>query len=103
MATYVGKCTCQQCGDPVQVYTDKAGMAYYRCGPCGVHVRQTKATKNRRFLEAVERHVDEDDAAGNPEKKPEIPAAPAPSPAPENPGKKPKKATLFNGLFQAQP
>ncbi|MGX0524249.1 DNA-directed RNA polymerase subunit RPC12/RpoP [Ralstonia pickettii] len=45
MATYVGQCACQQCGDPVQVYTDRAGMAYYRCGPCGAHVRQTKPTK----------------------------------------------------------
>ncbi|MBT2180500.1 hypothetical protein KKP06_22040 [Ralstonia pickettii] len=98
MAAYVGKCTCQQCGDPVQVYTDKAGMAYYRCGPCGVHVRQTKQTKNRRFLEAVERHVDEDDADGKTSEKPEIPTVPTPAHAPEKTSEKPKKASIFMGL-----
>ncbi|MBX3880390.1 MAG: hypothetical protein QM625_22680 [Ralstonia sp.] len=98
MATYVGQCACQQCGDPVQVYTDRAGMAYYRCGPCGAHVRQTKPTKNRRFLESIERHVDEDDAAANPGKTPESAAPPAPAVTPEKPSETPKKRSIFMGL-----
>lgn len=99
MASYVGQCACQQCGDPVQVYTDKAGMAYYRCGPCGVHVRQTKPTKNRRFLESITHHVDEDDAAENSSETLEIPAAPATADVPGKTQETPKKRTsIFMGL-----
>ena len=98
MATYVGKCNCAICGEPAQVYTDRAGMAYYRCGPCGAHLRQTKATKNRKFLESVDRHIDDDDAPEISREKQEIPAAPAPVTTPEKTGDKPKRNSIFMGL-----
>ena len=96
MATFQGRGKCACCGAPVDVYDDKNGLAYYKCGPCGIKLTHSKAAKSRALLETIDRHADED---GAPPEKPQVPApAPAkkpptvPSAVTEKSGKTPEKS-----------
>lgn len=72
-----GKCDRACCGAAVDVYSDKNGMAYYNCGPCGVRMLHKKRTASERFLSEIDRHAEADDGAP----PPAPPAAAAPAPA----------------------
>lgn len=67
MSNYVGKSECQQCGREVDVSLNRAGMAYYRCAPCGVHVQQKSERGNRLLLGKTRRFESPDDAPEPPE------------------------------------
>lgn len=77
MAAFEGRGKCACCAAQVDVYSDKNGLAYYKCGPCGVKVTHSKAAKSGAFLGAIDRHADQDEkppAAKTEAKKP--PAVP---------------------------
>lgn len=96
--SYLGKSDCMQCGREVDVSLNRAGMAYYRCGPCGVFVQQKNERGNRMMLDKTRRFADPDDAT-------ETSETPAPKtresreitegqPANEKPAKAAKRAGL---------
>lgn len=94
---YIGKCECQQpfCGREVDVYENRAGMAYYNCGPCGVRVQQKTARGNAQFMATVRREAaDEAPAdAGNSREIAE------PKPAEKAPAKPAKRGILASSIF----
>lgn len=67
MSNYVGKTECMQCGHEVDVSLNRAGMAYYRCAPCGVHVQQKSERGNRMLLGKTRRFAEPEDTSGDPE------------------------------------
>jgi DNA-directed RNA polymerase subunit RPC12/RpoP len=91
MSNYVGKTECLQCGREVDVSLNRAGMAYYRCAPCGVFVQQKSERGNRMLLGKTRRFADPDEApepeksaAPEPRESREITEPkPAPAPAPK--------------------
>lgn len=50
MAEYKGRTQCRISGDDVDVYTDRNGMAYYKCGPTGIKVMHTIKRESDKFL-----------------------------------------------------
>jgi predicted nucleic acid-binding Zn-ribbon protein len=98
MPDYIGKADCLQCDREGDVYTDRNGMAYMNCGPCGCRILQRTQRGNARFLAGVRRDAESDDG--------EKPAAPAPAPAvdappapPANSGKTPEKKPKPSGFL----
>ncbi len=79
MATFEGRGDCDCCGKGVDVYTDKAGKAYYNCGPCGVRVLHRSARTTAAVLAKLDRDTEPD---GGAPVTPPAPARPEPSPAP---------------------
>lgn len=65
--SYLGKSECLQCGREVDVSLNRAGMAYYRCAPCGVFVQQKNERGNRMMTEKTRRFEDPDKASEAPE------------------------------------
>lgn len=95
MSGYIGKSDCQQCGREVDVYENRAGMAYYNCGPCGVRVQQRTQRGHASFMHGVRREVEPEAPAS---KTPENPAPPAPEKSPEKPAKRGlMRNTIFGG------
>jgi hypothetical protein len=93
MATYQGKCKCYQCGKPANVYTDKNGLAYYKCGPCGIFPRQTVMRHSQAFLATIEHDADEESNAPQPGST-LPPASEIPTP-----GQGVKKASWLDGVL----
>lgn len=50
MADYQGRTECPISGDDVDVYTDRNGLAYYKCGPTGIKVMHTIKRESEKFL-----------------------------------------------------
>jgi DNA-directed RNA polymerase subunit RPC12/RpoP len=71
MPKFEGRGHCAHCKRGVDVYSDKNGMAYFNCGPCGARVLH----RNRRTSDAVLAGLERDAT-------PEDGQAPTPAPAP---------------------
>jgi DNA-directed RNA polymerase subunit RPC12/RpoP len=104
MSNYVGKTECFQCGREVDVSLNRAGMAYYRCAPCGVHVQQKTDRGNRLLLAKTRRFADPDEAPA-PSEKPAQEARESreiteQKPAPATPAKTEKRVSL--GFFSGR-
>jgi DNA-directed RNA polymerase subunit RPC12/RpoP len=101
MSNYLGKTECLQCGREVDVSLNRAGMAYYRCAPCGVHLQEKSERGNRLLLAKTRRFADPDEA---PEPSKTVGQEPResreitePKPAPASPQKPAKRGGL--GFF----
>jgi hypothetical protein len=92
MSTYQGFCSCQNCGAQAHVFTNKNGLAYYKCGPCSVKVEHFNMRKSQAFLSTITKHIDPDEQAPAvaPEKSGKLPEPPVKA--------KPKKPGFFDGL-----
>jgi hypothetical protein len=91
MATYQGTCACHICGTIAHVFTNRNGLAYHKCGPCGVKVEHFNMRTSQKFLKTITPHIDPD------AEPPAKPVNPGKSPEPIEPAK-PKKAGFFDGL-----
>jgi hypothetical protein len=58
---YIGKADCGTCSHAVDVRSNVRGMAYYKCGRCGVSVQQKEDKGNRLFLAKVRPEADPDE------------------------------------------
>lgn len=103
MPKFEGRGHCAHCKRGVDVYSDKNGMAYYNCGPCGTRVLHRNRRTSDAVLAGLERDATPEDApAPVPVPtpipvKPAPPRVPAPAPvAPPEPLAPPKKP---GGLF----
>ena len=88
MAKFEGRGACACCKSPVDVYADKNGLAYYKCGPCGIKLTHSKPQKSAQFVGMIDRHADEDAAPA--------PAGQVPAAVLEKTGNLPAKK---HGLF----
>lgn len=79
MAKFEGRGACNCCGKSVDVYSDKGGLAYYNCGPCGVRVLHKNRRTSDAFLSRLDREAEPEEGPVEP---PAAKPAPAPSPAP---------------------
>lgn len=100
--SYLGKADCGTCSHEVDVRSNVRGMAYYKCGRCGVVLTQKEERGNRLFMAKIRPEADPDEA---PEPARESPRIAAPQ-APEKPGKTPEKTNapaprrgLFGGVL----
>jgi hypothetical protein len=89
MANYEGSSCCHHCKKPVDVYTDKNGLPYYKCGPCGFFPRFSTMRTGQAFLGTVKR----DDTPNN-----HPPGSTLP-PASELPTPGGKKASWLDGVL----
>lgn len=85
MPKFEGRGHCAHCKRGVDVYSDKNGMAYFNCGPCGARVLHRNRRTSDAVLAGLERDATPEDGAPPP--KPAAPPAapprvPAPAPAP---------------------
>ena len=98
--SYLGFTECFQCHRQVDVSLNRAGMAYYRCAPCGVFVQQKNERGNRMMMEKV--HREDGNLAHIPDTSREAPKTAAQEPresreitehqtAPEKPAKAVKR------------
>ena len=94
MAKYAGRGACSCCKAPVEVYTDRNGLAYYKCGPCGVKLTHSKPQKSHAFIATIDRHADEDEA---PAPVKEGASPPVPAAVLENSGKPASKGMFGFG------
>jgi hypothetical protein len=85
MAKFEGRGKCDCCKRGVDVYSDKNGMAYYNCGPCGFRGLHRARRTSDSVLAGLERDATPEDG-GAPAPKP---AAPAPAPRPAAPAPSP--------------
>ncbi|WP_151446745.1 hypothetical protein [Lacisediminimonas profundi] len=92
MAKYEGGCSCQNCGKKADVYTDKNGLAYYKCGPCGFFPKFSNMRHSQAFLQGK---VERDEPAQNTPP----PEGAIPVPANTVPGPAKKKAGFFDGVL----
>lgn len=78
MAKYLGRGACEGkgCGKAVEVYADRNGLAYYKCGPCQRKVTHFSQRESAKFVATIDRHAEEDEAPA-PAKGPalDVPAA----------------------------
>ena len=72
MAKFEGRGACDCCKKGVDVFTDRNGMAYYNCGPCGFRGLHRMRKTSDAVLARLDRDVEQD---GGP------PAPPAAAPA----------------------
>lgn len=86
MAKFEGRGACDCCKAGVDVYSDKNGLAYYNCGPCGVRLLHRKARTSAAFIARIDRHAEPDDGTP-PAALPVAPPAAAPAAAPVAPGR----------------
>lgn len=85
MAKFEGRGACDCCKKGVDVYSDKGGLAYYNCGPCGVRVLHRNRRTSDALLARIDREAEQDDGpAPAPGAAPRAPAGP-PAP-PKKPG-----------------
>jgi len=99
MAAFEGRGACAHCKKGVDVYSDKNGLAYYNCGPCGFRGIHRNRRTSDAVLAGLERDATPEDA-GPP--KPAPSPAPAPrstNPAPVVPPAPPKKPGGFLSQF----
>ena len=97
MAKFEGCGACAHCKKGVDVYSDKNGLAYYKCGPCQTKIMHQGRRESDKVLAGLDREAEEDGApvpapAPIPVKPtPPRVSAPAPvvPPAPPAPPKKP--------------
>lgn len=102
MAKFEGRGKCDRCKRGIDVYSDKNGMAYYNCGPCGFRGLDRNRRTSDAFLATLDRDAEED--GGNPAPTPApIPVAkpspktnPAPNPDPQPPA--PKRAGFLDNF-----
>lgn len=81
MAKFEGRGACDCCKKGVDVYSDKGGLAYYNCGPCGVRVLHRNRRTSDALLGRIDREAEQDDApapGAAPARAPTPPAPPAP-------------------------
>jgi predicted nucleic acid-binding Zn-ribbon protein len=77
MAKFEGRGVCYCCTKGVDVYSDRNGMAYFNCGPCGVRVLHRNKRTSDAMLSRLDRDAEPDDGA------PAVAALPAAAPEPE--------------------
>jgi DNA-directed RNA polymerase subunit RPC12/RpoP len=99
MAKYEGrgKCDRAKCGKPVDVYSDKNGLAYYNCGPCGFRGIHRMRKTSEQDLATLDREAEED--GGAPPAPAPIPVKPAPAPAPRPDNTPPPPAPRRSGFL----
>lgn len=90
MANYEGSSSCHHCKKPVDVYSDKNGLPYYKCGPCGFFPRFSTMRTGQAFLGTIKR----DDAPHNPQPGSTLPLVPDVAP-----GQGSKKASWLDGVL----
>lgn len=83
MAKYLGRGACEGCSAPVEVYSDRNNLAYYKCGPCGRKMTHSLQRESAKFVAKIDRHATEDDA---PAASPAVPVVAAPTAAPAKSG-----------------
>jgi len=71
MAAFEGRGKCAHCQRGVDVYSDKNGFAYYKCGPCQTKVMHQGRRESDKVLAGLERDATPEDGP-----------APTPAPAP---------------------
>ena len=79
MAKFEGRGACDCCERGVDVYSDKNGMAYYNCGPCGFRGLHRNRRTSDGVLAKLERDATPEDGAGPPVTVP-LPVKPAAAP-----------------------
>jgi DNA-directed RNA polymerase subunit RPC12/RpoP len=79
MAKFEGRGACAHCKKGVDVYSDKNGLAYYKCGPCQTKIMHQGRRESDKVLAGLDREAEEDGAA-----------VPAPAPIPVRPAQAPK-------------
>lgn len=84
MAKYQGKGFCDNCGSDTHVYTDKNGLAYYKCGPCGFKGTHSLMRVSQAFIDSKVEKFSSPDAVSE-----QAPVADAPV----------KKAGFFDGVL----
>jgi DNA-directed RNA polymerase subunit RPC12/RpoP len=83
MATFEGRGACAHCKKGVDVYSDKNGLAYYNCGPCGFRGLHRNRRTSDTLLAGLQRDATPEDGGAPPAPTP-IPVKPAGvSPAPK--------------------
>lgn len=82
MAKFEGRGKCDCCKRGVDVYTDKNGMAYYNCGPCGVRVLHRARRTSDAVLAGLERDATPEDGGAPPAPTPIPVKQPSQPPAP---------------------
>jgi len=103
MAKFEGRGACAHCKKGVDVYSDKNGLAYYKCGPCQTKIMHQGRRESDKVLAGLDREAEEDGAPiPAPTPIPVKPAAPAPrppEPAPVVPPTQPAPAKKPGGIF----
>lgn len=82
MAAFEGRGKCAHCKRGVDVYSDKNGFAYYKCGPCQTKVMHQGRRESDKVLAGLERDATPEDG---PAPTPTPTPAPAPAPIPVKP------------------
>lgn len=88
MAKFEGRGTCDCCERGVDVYSDKNGMAYYNCGPCGFRGLHRNRRTSDGVLAGLQRDATPEDGAAPPVPVP-LPVKPAAAPAAPKPNNTP--------------
>jgi hypothetical protein len=96
---YIGKGDCDHCGKDVEVKTDKNGMAYYKCGPCGFEGWHSKMTSSQKFLAEVRRDTEPEGGSEPPEISRESQEIPERKPAAQDQQKPKKRGLMDNTIF----
>jgi DNA-directed RNA polymerase subunit RPC12/RpoP len=99
MAKFEGRGHCAHCKRGVDVYSDKNGLAYYKCGPCGTKIMHQGRRESDKVLAGLERDATPEDAPA-PKPAPPAPRPPAPvvppvPPVPVPPAQTKKPGGLF--------
>lgn len=63
MAKFEGRGKCDCCKKGVDVYSDRSGMAYYNCGPCGFRGLHRSRRTSDAVLAGLDREAEADDGA----------------------------------------
>lgn len=93
MAKFEGRGKCNCCQRGVDYYSDKNGLAYYNCGPCGFRGLHRMRKTSDGVLARLEREVTPEDAPAPPAPKPAPVAQPRPA---VQPPKEPDPAPIVN-------
>lgn len=96
MAKFEGRGACDCCERGVDVFSDKNGMAYYNCGPCGFRGQHRMRRTSDGVLAGLDRAAESEEGAKAPPTvppAPDVPSAPAVRVAPPPGPPKPKPAT----------
>ncbi|MFM0206936.1 hypothetical protein PQQ96_05955 [Paraburkholderia sediminicola] len=95
---YLGKADCGTCSHEVDVRSNVRGMAYYKCGRCGVVLTQKEERGNRLFMAKIRPEADPDEAPAVVRESPRI-AEPKPAVKPVETPKKTDAPKPRGGLF----
>jgi len=96
MAKFEGRGACAHCKKGVDVYSDKNGLAYYKCGPCQTKIMHQGRRESDKVIAGLDREAEEDGAA--PPAPSPIPVKTAP-PAPRQDNTQPPPAPPKRGGF----